>query len=91
MLDLFDACWRRGGFREGESERELRGKARAALERYHARLHGQESSPVWFERQFSFQIGPHHLRGRVDRVDRLAPAREPGAASDEEEGRRRTV
>jgi DNA helicase-2/ATP-dependent DNA helicase PcrA len=73
LLELFDACWRRGGFREGESERELRGKARAALERYHTRLHGQDSEPVWFERQFSLRIGPHHLRGRVDRVDRLAP------------------
>ena len=40
LLDLFEACWRRGGFREGSSERELRGKARAALERYHTRLHG---------------------------------------------------
>ncbi len=72
LLDLFDACWRRGGFREGSSERELRAKARAALERYHTRLHGQDSEPVWFERQFSLRIGPHHLRGRVDRVDRLA-------------------
>ena len=27
--------------------------------------------PVWFERSFSFRLGPHHLRGRVDRVDRL--------------------
>ena len=71
LLDLFDACWRRGGFRDSESERELRGKARTALERYHARLHGQDSEPVWFERQFSLRIGPHHLRGRVDRVDRL--------------------
>jgi DNA helicase-2/ATP-dependent DNA helicase PcrA len=78
LLDLFDACWRRGGFREGESERELRMKARAALERYHTRLHGQDSQPVWFERQFSLRIGPHHLRGRVDRVDRLAGSHTQG-------------
>lgn len=84
LLDLFDACWRRGGFREGESERELRGKARAALERYHTRLHGQDAQPVWFERQFSLRIGPHHLRGRVDRVDRLAGPYAQGA--DEPEG-----
>ena len=78
LLDLFEACWRRAGFRDGESERELRAKARTALERYHARLHGQDSQPVWFERQFSLQIGPHHLRGRVDRVDRLVGGRESG-------------
>ena len=26
---------------------------------------------MWFERPFTFQLGPHLLRGRVDRVDRL--------------------
>jgi DNA helicase-2/ATP-dependent DNA helicase PcrA len=86
LLDLFDACWRRGGFREGEAERELRAKARAALERYHTRLHGQDSEPVWFERQFSLRIGPHHLRGRVDRVDRLAEAHGQGAGGGEPGG-----
>jgi DNA helicase II / ATP-dependent DNA helicase PcrA len=88
LLDLFDACWRRGGFREGESERELRAKARAALERYHTRLHGQDAEPVWFERQFSLRIGPHHLRGRVDRVDRLAGAHGQDADGEADGGER---
>ena len=26
---------------------------------------------MWLERSFAFSIGPHRLRGRVDRVDRL--------------------
>jgi DNA helicase II / ATP-dependent DNA helicase PcrA len=72
MLGLLDAGWRRAGFGESELDRELLEKARTALTRYHARLHGQDSEPVWFERQFDFRLGPHHLRGRVDRVDRLA-------------------
>ena len=76
------------GFATGDSERELRGKARAALERYHARLHGQDSQPVWFERQFSLRIGPHHLRGRVDRVDRLAGGHVGRAAGARERRRR---
>jgi len=86
LLDLFEACWRRGGFRAGSSERELRGKARAALERYHTRLHGQHSQPVWFERQFSLRIGPHHLRGRVDRVDRLAGSHAGAGGGETREG-----
>jgi RecB family exonuclease len=72
MLDLLEAGWRRAGFRESEQERLLREKAWDSLTRYHARLGGQESEPVWFERAFSFRLGTHHLRGRVDRVDRLA-------------------
>jgi DNA helicase-2/ATP-dependent DNA helicase PcrA len=72
LLELLDSVWRRAGFGSSERELELRELARTALTRYHARLHGQDSQPVWFERSFSFRLGPHHLRGRVDRVDRLA-------------------
>jgi RecB family exonuclease len=74
MLELLDAGWRRGGFGDSERERWLRDKARESLTRYHARLRSQDSEPVWFERAFDFRLGPHHLRGRVDRVDRLATA-----------------
>ncbi len=76
MLDLLDTGWRRGGFSFEGSDGELLEKARDALTRYHARLHGQDSEPVWFERSFSFRLGPHHLRGRVDRVDRLGDGAE---------------
>jgi RecB family exonuclease len=71
MLELLDAGWRRSALGDGEYEAELLEKARAALTRYHARLGEEASEPVWFERPFSFRLGPHHLRGRVDRVDRL--------------------
>jgi DNA helicase-2/ATP-dependent DNA helicase PcrA len=81
MLALLDAGWRRAGFGEGERDRELYDKARGALTRYHARLGEAKSKPVWFERPFDFRLGPHHLRGRVDRVDRLAPARAAGVGS----------
>ncbi|MHB1833785.1 MAG: PD-(D/E)XK nuclease family protein, partial [Solirubrobacteraceae bacterium] len=71
LLGLLQDGWRRGGFGDSEEERQLRGKAAAALTRYHERFASAEGRPVWFERQFTFRIGPHLLRGRVDRVDRL--------------------
>jgi RecB family exonuclease len=72
MLELLESVWRRSALGESPSEIELMEKARTALSRYHARLDGQGSESVWFERAFAFRLGPHHLRGRVDRVDRLA-------------------
>ncbi len=30
-----------------------------------------EGEPVWLEKKFDFKVGEHHVRGRVDRVDRL--------------------
>jgi RecB family exonuclease len=70
LMDLFDAAWRRAGMGEGARERELWGKAQAALGRYHERLREEPAQPLWFERSFAFSLGPHHVRGRVDRVDR---------------------
>jgi DNA helicase-2/ATP-dependent DNA helicase PcrA len=72
MMELLESCWRRGGFGDSDRERELHLKARAALVLYHRRLEAHEAEPAWFERSFSFKLGPHHLRGRVDRVDKLA-------------------
>ncbi len=68
---LLDQGWRRSGFGDSEEERQLRQKATAALTRYYERAQSDEGQPVWFERQFSFKLGPHLVRGRVDRVDRL--------------------
>jgi len=74
MLGLLDAGWRRGGFGDSDQERQLREKARVAVVRYRERLtdgSGGAGEPRWFERSFSFPMGPHQIRGRVDRVDAL--------------------
>ncbi len=72
MLLLLDGAWRRAGFADSEEERQLRAKAGMALRRYHERIAAEPVEPVWFERPFAFRMGAHTLRGRVDRVDRLA-------------------
>jgi DNA helicase II / ATP-dependent DNA helicase PcrA len=90
LLAQLDSSWRRAGFGDDGLDRELYDKALAALTRYHARLRSQpharrDPQPVWFERQFSFQVGPHHLRGRVDRVDRLSRADGRGTTDEHDE------
>ncbi len=72
LLGLLDQGWRRGGFGGSEQEKQLQGKAEQALIRYHERFHSDDAEPVWFEKSFSFSLGKHTVRGRVDRVDRLA-------------------
>jgi DNA helicase-2/ATP-dependent DNA helicase PcrA len=72
LLGLLDAGWRRGGFGDTEEERQFRAKAVAALHRYHARTAAESAEPMWLEKGFQFKLGPHVLRGRVDRVDKLA-------------------
>ena len=72
---LFEAGWRRQGFGASDDELQYRDRAVAALARYHERHQRSESRPVWLERNFAFAIGPHQLRGRVDRVDRATRRR----------------
>jgi DNA helicase-2/ATP-dependent DNA helicase PcrA len=86
MLNLLDACWRRAGFGEEGLDGELRAKALDALTRYQARLGAHASEPVWFERRFDFRLGPHHVRGRVDRVDRLPAGRVAAGRGEGERG-----
>jgi DNA helicase-2/ATP-dependent DNA helicase PcrA len=71
LLSLFEAGWRRQGFGATDDELQYRDRAVAALARYRERNARSDSEPVWLERNFAFTIGPHQLRGRVDRVDRL--------------------
>jgi len=70
LLGLLEAGWRRTGFGASDDELQYRDRAVAALARYHERHAREASEPVWLERSFSFAIGDHHLRGRIDRVDK---------------------
>jgi DNA helicase-2/ATP-dependent DNA helicase PcrA len=71
LMDLFEAGWRRSGFGTSDDELQYRDRAREAMRLYWEREREAEGEPVWLEKKFDFKIGPHHVRGRVDRVDRL--------------------
>jgi superfamily I DNA/RNA helicase/RecB family exonuclease len=68
---LFEAAWRRTGFGSSDDELQFRDRAREALRLYWENERESEGEPVWLEKKFDFKVGDHHVRGRVDRVDRL--------------------
>jgi DNA helicase-2/ATP-dependent DNA helicase PcrA len=70
LKELFEISWRRSGFGGSDDEQQFRERAVEALERYWRLDRDSDAEPVWFERSFAFKLGPHLLRGRVDRVDR---------------------
>jgi DNA helicase-2/ATP-dependent DNA helicase PcrA len=69
---LFEGGWRRGGFGGSDDEMQYRDRGKEALRLYWERERHSDSEPVWLERKFDFKVADHHVRGRVDRVDRLA-------------------
>jgi superfamily I DNA/RNA helicase/RecB family exonuclease len=71
LMDLFESGWRRTGFGASDDELQFRDRAREAMRLYWERESESDGEPVWLERKFDIRIGEHHVRGRVDRVDRL--------------------
>jgi DNA helicase II / ATP-dependent DNA helicase PcrA len=71
LTHLFETGWRRTGFGSTDDELQFRDRAREALRLYWERERVAEGEPVWLEKKFDFKVGEHHVRGRVDRVDRL--------------------
>jgi DNA helicase-2/ATP-dependent DNA helicase PcrA len=71
LMELFEAGWRRAGFGASDDELQFRDRAREAMRLYWEREREADGVPAWLERKFDMRIGAHHVRGRVDRVDRL--------------------
>jgi len=71
LMRLFETGWHRTGFGTSDDELQYRDRAREALRTYWERERVAEGEPIWLERKFDFKVGEHHVRGRVDRVDRL--------------------
>jgi DNA helicase-2/ATP-dependent DNA helicase PcrA len=67
---LFEIGWRRTGFGSSDDELQYRDRGREALKKFWEGERLAEAEPVWVEKKFDFKVGDHHLRGRVDRVDR---------------------
>ncbi|MCB0828464.1 MAG: ATP-dependent helicase [Solirubrobacterales bacterium] len=70
LMELLESGWRRAGFGESNDELQFRDRAREAMRSYWENERASDGEPVWLERQFEFKLGPHFVRGRVDRVDR---------------------
>jgi DNA helicase-2/ATP-dependent DNA helicase PcrA len=71
LTGLFENGWHRTGFGSTDDELQYRDRGREALRLYWERERIAEGEPVWLEKKFDFKVGEHHVRGRVDRVDRL--------------------
>ena len=69
LLEFYDACWLREGY-------ESQAQSRAYYERGFKMLRGywdldqeRKSEVLFVEKEFSFPLGRHRLRGIIDRVD----------------------
>jgi DNA helicase-2/ATP-dependent DNA helicase PcrA len=66
----YDDAWVHGGFSSPQEQIEWHRKGLLVLGRYHAREAGRRSEILAVERDFLFPLGPHAVRGTIDRIDR---------------------
>ncbi|HEV8457085.1 MAG TPA: PD-(D/E)XK nuclease family protein, partial [Methylomirabilota bacterium] len=69
LLRAFDNAWRNEGFLTREHEEQRKRAGVAALTRFYHEEEASGQKPADVEREFGFNLGSNHVRGRFDRVD----------------------
>jgi DNA helicase-2/ATP-dependent DNA helicase PcrA len=69
LVRRFAVALRREGVDRTAEGRQALARGREALPAYHERMVRSRTAPVAVEREFTLTVGPHRVRGRVDRVD----------------------
>ena len=70
LLELYDRHFHHAGFTTPEAKAEWYKKGEAVLRRYFKDELGRRTEILALEREFLFELGPHVVRGTIDRVDR---------------------
>lgn len=70
MLELYDENWVHEGFPTPQEQMEWHAKGARILETYWTEDRNRRSEILHVEREFQFPLGPHTVRGIIDRIDR---------------------
>ncbi len=69
LLELYDAHFHHAGFSSGVEKVAWRRRGENMLRRYWKADSERRSRILYVEREFLFELGPHRVRGMVDRLD----------------------
>ena len=69
LVEALNRSWQSAGFISRTHEEARYAAALKVLERFSAEEHASGAVPAYVEKDFSFEIGGHKIRGRWDRVD----------------------
>ncbi|MBI4051758.1 MAG: PD-(D/E)XK nuclease family protein [Elusimicrobia bacterium] len=72
LLEFYDEYWVHAGFASAQDQMIYYARGKKMLERYWELDQSRKSKIVFVEKEFEFPLGPHTVRGIMDRVD-LSP------------------
>jgi DNA helicase-2/ATP-dependent DNA helicase PcrA len=70
LHQAYEESWVHEGFPDPATQMEWYKKGEDILDRFHAQDQKREGEIEYLEREFFFPLGPHMVRGIVDRIDR---------------------
>jgi RecB family exonuclease len=70
LIELYEEGWVHYGFATPQEQLEWHRKGELILRTYFDEEMGREPEIVCVEREFLFPLGPHQVRGMIDRIDR---------------------
>ncbi|MBI1979495.1 MAG: PD-(D/E)XK nuclease family protein [Elusimicrobia bacterium] len=71
LLEIYDRDWVNEGFQTPQQTLHFYEKGKKMLLEYHDFFLKRKSEIMAVEKEFRFEVGPHMLRGIIDRIDRL--------------------
>lgn len=71
LLECYEKGWISKGYPDDETRERWRAKGRRILEKYIGQEESRRTEVVGVEREFSWPLGGHFVRGMIDRVDAL--------------------
>jgi DNA helicase-2/ATP-dependent DNA helicase PcrA len=71
LRQLYEKHWRDEGYPDTMQQREYKKRGYEELAEFYERNRDTLQAPLALEENFSFEVGPHVVTGRIDRVDLL--------------------
>jgi DNA helicase-2/ATP-dependent DNA helicase PcrA len=70
-LDLYEASWLDEWYENRKRHDEYKAKGKAAVKAFHAGYAEHAPDVIDVEKDFTLVLGPHSIKGKIDRIDRL--------------------
>lgn len=72
LLNMYEEAWQDDWYPDRPTKEKFRQKGREILSLFHAQAEKNPPDPLYLEKDFTLKIGAYAVRGKIDRIDRLA-------------------
>ncbi|MGC9048980.1 MAG: ATP-dependent helicase [Patescibacteria group bacterium] len=72
LLKIYQECWIEDWYQDASQQEKYKKLGERSLKIYYQEIKNNPPNPEYLELNFNFKLGNHTIKGKIDRVDRLA-------------------